>query len=146
MTPIDLTISRHFAAPPDRVFALWADADHRRRWWAPEGFDCAEFTHEFQAGGAWQCRLVGTDTGRALWMGGTYQDIAAPLRLAFTFCWLDEGVTPGDRSLITVTFTPDGDGTRLSFHQSAFETAPARDAHQTGWAEVLQRLEHVVTA
>ncbi len=144
--PIDLTISRRIAAPPERVFALWADADHRRAWWAPKGFECAEFTHDFQPGGAWQARFVGTDTGRALWMGGSYHDITAPDRLVFSFAWLDDGVTPGDISVITVSFAPEGDGTRLMFHQSAFETVLSRDEHLDGWQDVLIRLERVVLA
>lgn len=141
MTEIDLTLTRNLPAPPKRVFELWSDARHRVNWWCPRGLRCAEFTHDFKAGGTWQARLEGPETGNSYWMGGRYLEIEAPSRLRFSFAWLEDGTQPGPESVITVTLETAEKGTRQVFHQSAFETAETRDAHATGWSECLDRLE-----
>lgn len=144
MTDHALTLTRRFGAPPARVFALWADARHRLAWWSPRGLTCAEFTHDFRVGGAWQARLEGTETGRSFWMGGKYRVIDPPNRLSFTFAWLEGGNDPGPESVIDVTLTADRDGTLQDFHQAPFETAEARDAHGEGWGECLERLADLI--
>ncbi len=140
MPDLDLMIERYFNAPPARVFQMWAEAAHRRKWWAPKGFRCAEFDHDFQKGGLWQARLDSLETGNALWMGGSYREIATETRIVFDFAWLEAGQTPGHRSVITVTFDAEGDGTVQRFHQGVFENLHARDSHQGGWTDCLDRL------
>ena len=100
----------------------------------------AEFTHDFKVGGAWQARLEALESGNSLWMGGAYRAIEKNARIAFDFAWLEAGTLPGARSLITVTFSAEAGGTRQSFHQAAFATATARDQHEEGWSDCLDRL------
>lgn len=140
MAEFDLTIDRLFPAPVDRVFALWAEAGHRKHWWAPKGFRCAEFTHDFRVGGAWQARLESLETSQSLWMGGAYREIETNVRIAFDFAWLEAGTDPGARSLITVTFEAEADSTRQRFHQASFAAELNRDQHHEGWSECLDRL------
>ena len=144
MSEVDLTLTRHLPAPPERVFTLWADAAHRINWWCPRGLRCAEFTHEFRTGGAWQARLEGTESGKSYWMGGKYLEIRKPGLLRFSFAWLEDGTRPGRQSVIAVTLEADGKGTRQVFHQSEFETVEMRDSHRQGWGECLDRLQEAL--
>ena len=140
MDDLELTLSRMLPASPERVFEMWADAAHRINWWCPRGLRCAEFDHDFEPEGTWQARLTGTETGKNFWMGGRYLAIAEPTLIRFSFAWLEDGTKPGRESVITVTFEADGNTTRQTFHQSAFGTVEARDAHRQGWSECLDRL------
>ncbi len=141
MSEHDLSLTRHFKAPPARIWKLWEDAGHRQSWWSPVGMRCTEFTHEFRVGGNWQACHLGEESGREFWMGGIYREIVANKRIVFDFAWLRNSVEPDHASLITVTLLPAGEGTQQVFHQASFVTAEARDDHSKGWSECLDRLE-----
>ena len=141
-----LNLSRRLAAPREKVFAVWENADHRMNWWSRKGLSCAEFTHDFRVGGTWQSRLVGDETGRSFWMGGAYTVIDRPKRIAFTFAWLEGGTERGVESVIEVTLEADGSDTVLGFRQAPFATVEARDAHGEGWSDCIDSLAEMIAA
>ncbi len=134
-----LEISRVFDAPPALVFRLWSDPTHLLRWWGPKDFTATSQLFEFRAGGAYRHTIHSPD-GKSHGMSGVFREIIEPERIVFTFTWDEDGGTPDNETLVTVTIAAEGAGTRLTFRQEPFATAESRDSHAEGWGECLDRL------
>jgi uncharacterized protein YndB with AHSA1/START domain len=56
-----------------------------------------------------------------------------PHRLVMTLGWLgDESIPPGS-TLVEITLTPEGAGTRLRLVHTGLPDEPAREIHGAGW-------------
>ena len=75
---------------------------------------------------------------------GTFRTVEAPRCLAFTFVY--EEPDPDDQeTLVTATFEPAEQGTRVVLEQSPFKTAARCALHRDGWTDSLERLEQALT-
>jgi uncharacterized protein YndB with AHSA1/START domain len=133
----ELVMRREVAAPRELVFAAWTDAGKASRWWAPRDFTTLSCEMDVRAGGAWRRRMRGPD-GTVITKYGVYREIAAPERLVFTYNTEGGGIVDPE-TLVTVTFTDLGRRTRLTLHQSRFESDDARINHEGGWTGCLER-------
>jgi uncharacterized protein YndB with AHSA1/START domain len=128
-----LRLERLIAAPPERVFELWADPDLLVRWWGPEGTDVPAHAHDVRPGGRWRTTLRSAD-GTLHTVSGVYRVIDRPRRLVFSWGWDDESGVRGHETEVTVTFEPAPGGTKLVLLQSEFESKDWRDRHRLGWS------------
>jgi uncharacterized protein YndB with AHSA1/START domain len=124
---LTMTISAEFAAPPERIWQLWADPRQLERWWGPPMFPATVTTHEFRPGGAVAYYMTGPEGDRhAGWW--EIVDVDRPRSLAFRNGFSDADGRP-DPNLpatdVRVALDPLGDGrTRMSM-TSIF---PSREA------------------
>ncbi|MBO0711095.1 MAG: SRPBCC domain-containing protein [Acetobacteraceae bacterium] len=134
-------MDRLLDAPRGLVFAVWTRPEHAARWWGPLNFTTISLVMDVRPGGAWRKVMRGTD-GDVSIKFGVYREVVPPERLVFTYRdeAQDGSVTP--ETLVTVTFTEEGDRTRLRLHQEGFEQSAPRDGHMRGWASTLVRLAH----
>ncbi len=139
----ELTITRLVNAPQSLVFNVWTKPELLMRWWGPRDFTCPSCEMDFRPGGAYRTSIRSPD-GEDAWMVGRYREIVEPERITFTFAWEDADGKRGLETLVTVTFTAQGDQTRLIFHQAPFNSLAERDSHRGGWTECLERLEAYV--
>jgi uncharacterized protein YndB with AHSA1/START domain len=58
-----------------------------------------------------------------------FREITPPERIVFTFAWDEEGER-GMETLVTITFANDGGKTRMTFHQTPFQSVGERDGHR----------------
>jgi uncharacterized protein YndB with AHSA1/START domain len=130
-------IERDYDASPPRVFAAWADANAKGRWFGPGG----EQQHEldFREGG--REHFEATVGGAVYSYDALYEDIVADERLVYTYSMHRDGVRMSV-SVTTVELLADGDRTRLRFtEQGAFldgEDTPEQREH--GTRELLEKL------
>lgn len=112
-------------AAPDRAFKVFTES--MGRWWPPshhigEG-DLAEITIEPREGGRW---YETTSTGATCdWGRVLVWDPPRQLVLAWQLSadWTHD---PGLVTEVAVTFTPDGEGTRIDFEHRGLEAYGAR--------------------
>lgn len=135
---LELVVTRTFDAPRELVFRLWTEPEHLARWWGPRGFETVECAMDVRPGGAW-FRRIRSPEGALYTKRGVYREVVPPKRLVFTYVNEDAEGTPGPETLVIVTFEEHGGQTKLTLHQSGFETSADRDAHQGGWSSCLER-------
>ena len=88
-TPDDteIRVTRVFAAPRERVWQMWTQAEHLVNWWGPEGWTLPVCELDFRVGGEWYYCMQGPDMQSCGIT--TYEEIVAPERLVHTDAFVD---------------------------------------------------------
>ncbi len=134
-----LTLRRHLKSPPAKVWNAFTDPAVLMRWWGPAGAVNASAELDTRVGGR-LCVVTRTIDGEQHQVRGLYREVIYLERLVFTWAWRS---TPERESLVTVTLSPEGDGTLLTLTHERFFDEAARDRHRTGWSEALDRMAGV---
>ena len=114
------TIERIFPVSPARVFAAYADAKAKARWFGgPDEWEKSNLTLDFRVGGR-ESVSGGPSGGPVHHYNALYQDIVPNERIVLTYeMHLDK--TRISVSLGTTEFKPAGEGTKLVYtEQSVF--------------------------
>jgi uncharacterized protein YndB with AHSA1/START domain len=131
----ELTISRTFAVPAERVWRALTDPAALAAWFWPQRFaPTAEV--DLRVGGRY--RIDGPAVGMAV--GGEYVTVEPPHKLVFTWVWDGEP----DETLVTIELTPVAAGTELALRHERFGDDANRDNHARGWRDCLDRLPEYV--
>lgn len=134
----DFALERTYAAAPEKVWAHFTEPALMAQWFCPNPTLEVSCALDVRPGGAWRC-----DMGPYA-VSGTFTEVDAPTRLAFTWAWEHDADDPA--TTVTVTLTPvDGGGTTLLLEHA--ETAPdvGQDGHEGGWAITLGRLGELLS-
>jgi uncharacterized protein YndB with AHSA1/START domain len=139
----ELVITRTFAAPRELVFRAWTEAGHFARWFGPAGSSLHVVAMDPRPGGAFHYCHHFPDYPD-VWVGGVYDEVRAPERLAYRVFFADEGgnrvARPGypDEMRIAADFAEDAGGTRLTIRHAGL---PGDRGEVQGWTESLERLD-----
>jgi uncharacterized protein YndB with AHSA1/START domain len=144
-----LTITRVFDAPVSLVWRAWTQGEHISKWSAPPGFTIPHSEGDLRPGGKWRCCMRGSD-GEELWLGGIYRAVVPNKLLVMTHAWDDESGRPGPETIVSVGFEELGKDlgakTKVTLHQTGFDSIQSRDGHAGGWGECLDLLaRHLAT-
>lgn len=144
----ELVITRLFDAPRELVFKVWTDSEHLAQWWGPRGFTNPVCELDARPGGAILVHMRAPD-GVVYPMSGVFREISAPERLVFVSAALDANNQPMFEVLTTVTFTEQGNGTKLVVRANVIRTtaaaAPYLAGMNEGWTQSLERLGTLLT-
>lgn len=140
-TPLTLTINRHFAAPPERIFAMWTDSPGRPEdFWGPRGFTLVRQASNPVPGGRWVLEMRSPD-GEVMRNGGEYRVIERPHLIEMTHAWQDEaGHRTTPETVVRIRLSGSGDGCDMHFEQTGFDSVGERDGHGEGWSEAFDGL------
>jgi uncharacterized protein YndB with AHSA1/START domain len=126
-------------AAPETVWRLWTRPEGLMQWWGIA-------TEVVPAPGGPFRVEIGPVPGPV--MRGRFVDVDPPHRLVFTFGWESDppaGPMPPGSTLVEVTLTPDGRGTRLVLEHRDLP-APQTDDHRRGWEHYLGVLVEVAAS
>ncbi|AHG01740.1 hypothetical protein HALLA_00180 (plasmid) [Halostagnicola larsenii XH-48] len=129
-----LTISRTFDAPRERVWRAFTDSDELEQWFVPEGMTASVRANELEAGG--EMSIHWTDGERRIENEGHYVDVVEEERLVS-----GEETDAGDLRL-TYEFRDVDGGTEVVITQEFPGSVP--DGAAAGWANMLDRLAEVL--
>jgi uncharacterized protein YndB with AHSA1/START domain len=143
----ELVITRIFDAPRSLVFKAWTDPVMQAQWMGPRGFTSRILTSAKGVGDTYRYYMRDPDGGDH-WQQGVVREMREPELLVFTMAWANEhGQATRPETLVRLTFEDLGGRTRLTLHQTGFETVSARDEHRGGWNSSLNCLgEYLATA
>lgn len=148
----DTFISRIINAPRDLVFKAWTDPEHLKHWFAPRGCSIHFTQIDVQPGGGFHS-CIRTPDLKDCWCKGTYLEIVAPERIVFSMAVSDEHgnlITPEEagmapdwpqETIVTVTFTAEGEKTKFTLHQTVSEILAKRTGAYPSWLDMLDILE-----
>jgi len=134
-----LVLKRHFKAPPEKVFAAFADKALMQAWYGPEHATIPHCEVDARVGGRYRVEMHAA-SGAVHVVTGEFREIHPPERLVYTWGWLN-GTGRGPETVVTLTFASKGGGTDLTLEQTGFLTEDARDRHNEGWTSSLNALD-----
>ena len=134
-----LTLTRRFAARPEKVWSAWTEPEKLIGWFGPANIKPGSLRAELdlRVGGRYRISFDHA-SGEHSEVAGVYQEVVPNQRLVFSWAWHS---TPERESLVTVSIRPEGTGTLLVFTHAQFFDETARDNHAKGWNELFAKLE-----
>ena len=102
----EITITRTFSAPRERVWEAWTDPEQIVKWWGPNGFTNTLFEMDVRTGGIWRHMMHGPD-GTDYPNKVVYIEVLKPERLVYSHGG-EEEASPCQFH-VTVTFEKTGD-------------------------------------
>jgi uncharacterized protein YndB with AHSA1/START domain len=121
---LTFTLVADLAAPPARVWQLWADPRKLERWWGPPTWPATFVEHDVAVGGRSHYYMTGPDgeTSHGWWR---VLAVDEPKSLEFEDGFADESGAPAPEMATTrgrVELVETADGTRMTL-TSSFTTA-----------------------
>lgn len=137
---LTLRIVAEFAAPPSRVWQVWADPRQLERWWGPPTWPATFVEHEFAVGGRAHYFMTGPDgeKGHGWWR---FTAIDEPRTLEFEDGFADDAGNPDPELGITtarVTLEETSGGTRMVLTSHFASTEQLEQMVAMGMVEGIQ--------
>jgi serine/threonine protein kinase len=135
-----IRIETYIAAPPEKVFAMWTNADQMNDWFAPsDDFGPTIGEVDLRVGGQYRIGMLMPGQPDHKFVSGQYIRLEPPGTLSFTWAWEPPNGDTHETQL-TLEFHPKGDGTDLVLTHERFRDESLRNIHAQGWQGCLNRL------
>jgi uncharacterized protein YndB with AHSA1/START domain len=140
--PIILSLTREFAAPPERVFDAWFDPAQARQFlFATDGGEVIECEIDARVGGS--ARIVDRRAGGDAVHRLRYEAIERPHLLVFLFA--ADPAEDGEWTRVSIAIAPSGTGCTLALtHEMDPQWADYETQTRRGWAMILTSLAHIM--
>ena len=136
-------VKRTFSTSRERLFAAWTDPAQLAKWWGPPGSQVSSVEVDLRVGGSYRIGLSHAD-GKVFFIGGVYEAIQPPSKLAFTWRWERPDMDIGE-SRVTLEFQERGAATEIILVHAQLPNAAARSAHEEGWLGILSNLDKMIS-
>ncbi len=148
----DLFITHLFNAKPEIVFNAWIDPEHLKHWYAPEGCTIEFKSLDATEGGEFHSCIHDPVHGPC-WIKGKYHEVVFPEKLVLSMILSNENgdyVTADaagksdewpESIITTITFTPIGDQTKVTLHQTVDEEEAKKTGAYQSWFSMFDKLQ-----
>jgi uncharacterized protein YndB with AHSA1/START domain len=140
--PNTVRLHRVLAAPPEKVYRAFLDADALARWLPPNGFTCKVHHLDAKVGGKFRMHFTNFTSGKSHAFGGEYLELVPNQRIRYTDVFDDPNL-PGEMH-VTVELKAVSCGTDLHIEQSGIPSVIPVEACYLGWQQSLAHLALLV--
>ncbi len=138
-----IRIHRIIAAPPERIYRAFLDADAFARWLPPNGFTGKVHQMDARVGGAYRMSFTNFTSGNSHSFGGEYLELVPNERIRYSAIFDDPNL-PG-RMETTVTLKAVSCGTEMTTTQEGIPDVIPPEQCYLGWQESIESLMRLVT-
>lgn len=142
-----LKLSRVLHARREMVFRAWCDAEHVKRWFAPETYTVPEAKIEPRVGGAFELCME-SSAGERHWCRGSFVELVQNTRLVLDMTVSDNAGWPLFKVLTEIDLADTLGGTQMDVTQTYTLVDPSKawmiEGAPQGWASTLDKLEKEV--
>lgn len=147
-----IVIERTFAAPVDRIWQLWTQPEHFKKWYGPEGFTIPVAEMDVRVGGKRLICMESPDGSMKMWTTGEYTEVVPNERLVYTERMADENGTAVQMNdddlplttVVTVLLEDLGGRTKMVMTHTGLP-ADAQGANE-GWEQAFTKMaDHIET-
>jgi uncharacterized protein YndB with AHSA1/START domain len=142
MTNNIVKLHRVFAAPVEKVFKAFTNAEAIASWLPPYGFVCKVHSMDFKIGGKYKMTFINFTTGNGHSFGGEYLEIVPNELLKYTDQFDDPNL-PG-QMITTIELKKVLCGTELFATQEGIPDVIPTEMCYLGWQESLDKLKRLV--
>jgi uncharacterized protein YndB with AHSA1/START domain len=135
-------LHRIIAAPIEKVFKAFTNADAMASWLPPYGFVCKVHSMDVTVGGKYHMSFINFGTGSSHSFGGEYLEIIPNEFLKYTDQFDDPNL-PG-QMITTIQLKPVLCGTELIATQEGLPDIIPTEMCYLGWQESLEKLKRLV--
>jgi uncharacterized protein YndB with AHSA1/START domain len=154
----DLSVTRVFEAPVERLWSAWSEPAEVKKWWAPAGFTTPVAEMDFREGGS-SVVCMRPPEGPDLCNTWTYRKIIPNESIEFVLGWSDEKGAPVDPR--TMGLPPDiptevrhliafrdlgGGRTEMTVNEYGYSSVQTVEQSKAGLEQVLDKLEASIAA
>ena len=82
--PFTIRLHRVLAAPPERVYKAFIDADAKCKWLPPNGFTATMHEHDARVGGKYRMSFTNFGTGSSHSFGGEFVELVPNERVRYS--------------------------------------------------------------
>jgi uncharacterized protein YndB with AHSA1/START domain len=142
MSTNTVRLHRVFAAPPEKVYRAFLDADAMTKWLPPNGFTAKVHHMDARVGGTYRMSFTNFSTGNSHSFGGTYLELVPNERISYNDKFEDPAL-PGLMKA-TITLKKVSVGTEVTIVQEGLPEVIPVEACYLGWQESLILLAKLV--
>lgn len=132
-----ITIEANVNAPADKIWKYWTEPNHITKWnSASEDWHTPRATNDVRTGGRFNIRMEAKDGSFGFDFEGIYDKVVPNKQIAYTM---------GDGRKVDVTFTPNGNSTRIVTTFDAESENPI-EMQRDGWQAILNNFKKYTEA
>lgn len=133
---------KEFSVPVEKLYEAWTTEDALKQWWKPNGNTLKSLVNDIREGGEVKYEFVDDEGNTLFIISGTYEEAKPAEKLVYTWNWdvPAEPIRNGEYKL-HITFSSQGEGSKLNVRQEGFISDEAIVPHKEGWDKGLRDLE-----